>query len=356
MREAGTEVHVLAGPADAVDDPPMAARRALRRLPEPLRGAHRDASSFVLGAAWAARVVGRIRPFQPTALIERAQYLDPSGAILANRLGVPYIVELHGMLAADAKGYYRSPFEPLGSLYERVRYRHVDAVVAVSEGLRRFAVDMGARRAVVIPNGVDLPTAVAPRAEAVAKLRRTLDLPDRRIVGWIGHLMDWQASSIEDLCEALAVVGRSTPVALVVVGTMGSSATAMLDRAEIPVRMLGQLPRDAADDVVRGFEVGFVPGGLDYALPVKLFQYAALEVPIVAPMLGSIAAFAAGRELFFGYADGDRLGIANALREALRAEDGEDRVRELHELVMSEHSWRAVARHLLEVVDGARRP
>ena len=351
FRACGATVAVLAAPPAALPSDETAARRRVRKLlPQRMLGLRRDLAALLGAAAWARRVLKEVRAFQPTVIVERAAYLDPSGALLARRLGLPHILELHGVLADDARSYYRSPLEPVGAWYERRRYRRAEAVVAVSEGLGRFAAEVGARRWAVIPNGVDVPTVLTPRAAAIAKLREHRNLEGRRIVGWIGHLMEWQASSFADLCTALSLVADDLPVALIVVGEPGELARDALGGAEFPVHLMGSVSRATSNEVVRGFEAGFVPGGLDYALPVKLFQYGALEVPVVAPRLGSLIAFADGHEFFFDYDDGDPVSLAEAIRSALESAADDSRVRALRDEVASRHTWAAVANELLAVI------
>ena len=131
-----------------------AAATAWRRLPLWIRGLRRDAAGVVSALRWARSVRREAAAFRPTVVYERAEYLDPAGALLARLLRIPHVLELHGLLADNVRSYYRSPLEPLGALYEKRRYRRAAKTIVVSGSLAEWLRDeAGVPDAVVIPSG-----------------------------------------------------------------------------------------------------------------------------------------------------------------------------------------------------------
>jgi glycosyltransferase involved in cell wall biosynthesis len=323
--------------------------RALwRRLPEPIRGARRDVMRIAGAVRFVARNLRTARRFRPTVVLERAAYLDPAGAMLARLLNVPHVLELHGDLAADARGYYRSPFERIGSAYERRRYRAAARVIVVSQGLASVLLDSGVRaeQVVVVANGVS----ELRRRPDPEPARAGWSVDGRKVVGWIGHLMPWQSDAFVDLAEQLNDVDGRAPLALVLVAPETPSTARTLERmtaaARFPIVAPGGLTGQEADDAVAAFDVGIVPAARQYDLPVKLFHYALLEVPVVAPASISIAAFDGGRDILYLFEPG-RAGeaVERALSDPARAE----RTRRLHAIVAAERVWPAVVAEVLAV-------
>lgn len=350
LARVGVPALTFLAPARGAPSVSGAARAGLlwRRLPEPIRGARRDLSRIFAALRFVAANLYAVRQFRPTVVLERAAYLDPSGALLARLLKIPHVLELHGDLAADARSYYRSPFERLGSAYERRRYRAAARTIVVSQGLANVLLDSGvpAEQVVVVANGV---SALRRRPDP-EPARAGWSVDGRKVVGWIGHLMPWQSDAFVDLAEQLNDVDGRTPLALVLVASETGSTARTLERitatARFPVVAPVGLTGQAADDAVAAFDVGIVPAARPYDLPVKLFHYALLEVPVVAPAAISIAAFDGGRDILYLFEPG-RAGetVERALSDPLRAE----RTRRLHAIVAAERVWPAVVAEVLAV-------
>ena len=332
-----------------------AASAAWRRLPLGLRGLRRDVARILGALAFVARHIRSIRRFEPTVVLERATYLDPSGALIARLLGVPHVLELHGDLAVDADRYYSSPLAPLGRAYERRRYRAADQVVVVSRGLADLLEANGVPpgRISVVSNGV---TPAERKPSPASAVREVWDIGTRRVVGWIGHLMPWQLDAFDALAAGLNEVDTRTPLALVVVAPLTKTVREARDRLErgatFPVRFPGEATTSDADDAVAAFDVGIVPSARSYDLPVKLFHYAMLGVAVVAPDTPSIRELDADRELLYFFEEG---GAAAAVARALLAPDHEERVARLRSVVSQQHTWPAVVTAVLGVCRAAAR-
>lgn len=325
------------------------AARTWRRLPEPARGLRRDLAHPAEAFAFVAGHLAEIRRFAPGVVLERAAYLDPAGAIVARLLGVPHVLELHGDLASDAAGYYRSPFAWLGRRYERRRYRRADRVVVVSQGLadRLVADGVDVDRIAVVPNGV----AAFDPASAKTTLPGTAG---RHVVGWIGRPMLWQVPTFERLVDELAEVDGRLPLALALVGPREDATAPALEglrrRSPFPVVLPGPAAGDDADAKVQSFDVGIVPAARDYDLPVKLFHYAMAGVPVVAPRTRSIEALPDLGRLLYLFEPG---GVAAAVEQALTDPARAERAAEARRIVRERHTWPTVVRSVLEACASA---
>jgi glycosyltransferase involved in cell wall biosynthesis len=336
------------GGAATAEREPARGRALWRHLPEPIRGARRDLLRLAGAARFVLANLRTARRFRPTVVLERAAYLDPSGALLARLLNVPHVLELHGDLAADMQSYYHSPFERMGSAYERRRYRVAARTIVVSQGLADMlrSANVSAERVAVVANGV---TALRQQPDP-QPVRASWNVEGRKVVGWIGHLMPWQSKDFVRLAEDLNDVNERIPLALVLVAPETAAAARTLEEltaaARYPVVAAGGLGAQDADDAVAAFDVGIIPAARPYDLPVKLFHYGLLEVPVVAPATVSTMAFDRGRELLYLFEPG-RAG--EAVERALSDPDRSTRTERLRQIVASEHSWSAVVEGVIAV-------
>jgi hypothetical protein len=326
---------------------------AWRHLPLPMRGLRRDMARVLGALSFVVRNTLPMRRFRPNLVLERAAYLDPSGALIARLHRIPRVVELHGDLAADARSYYSSPLAPLGVRYERRRYRRPQHVVVVSRGLADMLETTGvpASRISVVENGVT-PVTMAPDGDAG---RRRWAIGDRRVVGWIGHLMPWQVPAFERLVSGLSGVETRIPLALVLVAPQTEvvvEATRRLQRAAaFPVVSAGEALGASADDAVAGFDIGVIPDARPYDLPVKLFHYGMHGVAVVAPDTRSIRALDPAGDLMYFFAPGE---VARVVEEALTDPERLQRAARFRRVVLEGHTWPAVVTKLLQVCQLAR--
>lgn len=337
-------IPTLAYVADGDGSSVPSSRTSLVRTAVPAwaRGARRDLASLREAKRWAAATLDDIRAFAPTVVLERARYLDDSGARIARALDVPHVLELHGLLADDARGYYASPLAPLGRRIEAHRYRRADATIVVSEGLRRWLTAAGVppERVHVVPNG-------AERAERVGigeieAVRNAWGITSGAVVGWIGHLMVWQAPSFARLARAVAAAtAQAGEATLVVVAPADAGTLAVHERlagGSTPVRFVGPAAARDAARAVAAFDVGVIPTARTYDLPVKLFQYGAAGIPTVAPAAASITALDGSDELYLFEPDDDDA-FAAALASALTDPEAGARADRFRAVVERRYLW-----------------
>jgi glycosyltransferase involved in cell wall biosynthesis len=248
----------------------------------------------------------------PDFIYERASIHAVAGTRLAEKLKVPHIVELNAPLAAEQSAYRATGFGDLAAQAERWTLTRADAVIVVSNELRRHALSLGVRpgRIQVMPNGVNAelfhpngalqsgPAEGPGAARPDSKGRRRA--PDhsgaRATLGFVGGLRPWHG--VEALPIVLERLSRRHPDArLVVAGDgqlRGELARGFRTRGLARrVRFTGALPHEQVPDVVRSFDIALAPYPRHdhdfYFSPLKLFEYMACAVPVVAADLGQIS-------------------------------------------------------------------
>ena len=247
----------------------------------------------------ALSIASAIRNDRPHVIYER-RVTPKLGAAIGWLVRRPYVVEVNG-LVEDERAILRTPRErsvKSGPLRRFIRARLLQraaGVVTVTEKLGeelkvRFAVSPA--KITVLPNGVDL-VLFHPISRGLARARLGLD-PSALYLVFVGTLVPWQG--LETVLVAADLVRRERPgVRLIIVGDGLQRAelerTALSRHLEEVVRFVGSVRRDEVPQWIAAADIGIASksGGIRaVASPLKLREYLACGVPVVATDLGGL--------------------------------------------------------------------
>ncbi|MBU6399437.1 MAG: glycosyltransferase family 4 protein [Verrucomicrobia bacterium] len=305
------------------------------------------------------------RKFQndpPDFIYERASLHGTAGTILAAELRVPLLLELNAPLALEQSAYRGLTLQPLAVEAERLACTGADAVLTVSAALREHVRSFGVApaRVHVFPNGVDA-TLFRPGPRD-PNLRARFGLANGPVIGFVGGLRPWHG--VELLPELLRrLAEHQADVRLVVVGDgpLRSTVQGRLHELGLAHRSVftGSLPHSAVPPLLREFDVAVAPYPSPdhdfYFSPLKLFEYMACGVPVVAARLGQIAEIVRHGQTGLLCPPGDLPALAAACEhlltdQALRNGMGEAAAREVQTRFTWDHNARraiALARGLI---------
>jgi glycosyltransferase involved in cell wall biosynthesis len=223
----------------------------------------------------------------PDLIYARASLLSTAGADLARRTGRPLVVELNTPLADEQQRYRAGGLVDLYVAAERNLLQAAAGVTVVSEALVDHVVGLGVHRerVHVVPNGVDVGR-FRPRAD-----RPTAD----PVLGFVGGLRPWHG--VEYLPELLALVQRRHPRARLTIvgdGPLGAEIRRRAEQCGVSdsLTMVGTIDHEQMPEVIAGFDIALAPYPVlphdFYFSPLKLFEYLACAVPVVASDSGQI--------------------------------------------------------------------
>jgi len=219
-------------------------------------------------------------------IYERFATLQSLGWVFRKE-GVPWILETNGLFYYEAKIERKSiVLSRVARILELWAYRHCDVLICVTDELKALIVEeaqISPRKILVMPNGVDTERFDPDRCTPI-------HIFDGPTIGFVGALLSWQRLDI--LLEALAeLLSVGIEFNLVVVGD-GPMQKAWKTQAEIlgiedRTRFLGRIPWDDVPAFISGFGLGYVGNGpLEigkmYHSPLKLYEYMAMGLPVVA--------------------------------------------------------------------------
>jgi glycosyltransferase involved in cell wall biosynthesis len=261
---------------------------------------------------------------RPDFIYERASLYGTAGAVLAQALKVPLVLELNAPLALEQATYRGAGCNGLARQAELWALTAADAVIAVSAAVRDHAVSLGieAQKLHICPNGVN--SALFSPGSPDRELRARLGLNDGPVVGFVGGLRPWHG--VEVLPELMARLAQKYPdVRLVVAGDgpLRSPLEQSLRDRGVANRVVftGAVAHDEMPAIIRQFDVALAPyPALEHAFyfsPLKLFEYMACGVAVVTANCGQISEVVRHGENGLLYAPGDIDGLASACERLL---------------------------------------
>ena len=244
-----------------------------------------------LELAYALVVYARLRrailAHRPDVLYERYNLFQPAGVWARRRFGLPLLLEVNSPLYEERAAHGGIALRGLARWSQRFCWRGADCVLPVTEALARRIADYGVDRAriVVIPNGID-PQQFRGGIDGVEAKRR-LGLAGRVVVGFTGFVRDWHG-----LDQVIGILAKTVPPGgpaphLLIVGD--GPARADLERQALAagvadrVTFTGVVPHERIAVHIAAFDVALQPAAVEYASPLKLFEYMAAGRAIVAP-------------------------------------------------------------------------
>src|SRR5215217_7912496 len=281
----------------------------------------------------AAQLKRRFENHAPDFIYERASLYSTAGVLLARELERPLIVELNSPLSVEQATYRATGLGDLAARAERWALERADAVLAVSTPLRDYAISLGAEqdRVHVVPNGVD-PELFKP-GEPDLEVRKRWGLDDDPVLGFVGGLRPWHGVEV---------------------------LPALLDRRLARSALLtGSLPHEEVAALIHQFDVALAPYSRPdhdfYFSPLKLFEYMACGVPVVAAALGQIEGVVRDGETGLLYPPGQHDALLAACERLLSHPDlrrrlGRMAAKEIHNhYTWDRNSERVIelARHLM---------
>lgn len=291
---------------------------------------------------------------------ERYQLGSDAGLRIAERLGVPFVLEYNGASLWIERNWGSGDVR-LGATLERLERRNLveaSLVVVVSDALKQSAVAEGAppERVLVNPNGVDIDELAPYRSAKTSEWRARAGLPDEPTVGFIGTFGLWHGVKL------LPALAEATPDARWIVIGNGQlfpevSEEMTARRLDERVFMPGLLSRPRALELLACCDVCVSPhvpnpdGTPFFGSPTKLFEYMGLRKPIVASALGQIGEVLSDEETALLCPPGDVDAAAAAIQRLLADSALSERLATAaFELAASQYTWTAHVRRILDAL------
>lgn len=227
-----------------------------------------------------------IREDRPDLVYERYSPFSVAGGIVARELGIPHVLEVNSPLSWEGKTFRKQALSDVSDALEREAFENTSLVVCVSQELADILIQSGVDggKVVVVPNGVDVDF-FSPEGPSWSKPE------DSFVVGFVGGLKPWHG--IAELLEAFRSLVDDPRFHLLVVGDGPEAHAVDAFAQENPGRVTrpGAVSHVHVPYYLRAMDVAVAPyPALErfYYSPLKVLEYMASGVPILASSIGQI--------------------------------------------------------------------
>ncbi|UVI35578.1 glycosyltransferase family 4 protein [Brevibacterium spongiae] len=288
---------------------------------------------------------------------ERYSLFSTAGARISDRLDVPLIMEVNAPLLEEQRTHRGLVHAEHAARATAASFAGADRIVCVSELVADWVrTDYpGLDDVSVVPNGVNTER-ITPRSG-----HGRLGEGDRRAhgpvrIGFVGTLKPWHGT--DRLIAACA--GLVGDFRVDIVGH-GPEADALEEQVRAlglggRVRFHGALGPESVPEALREFDIAVAPypAGENYFSPLKVYEYLAAGLPVVASRVGAIPGVLSGSGAAILTDPADTADLTRALQQLiddaeLRAEMGARARAD----ALASHSWTRRCRQILAPVTDA---
>ena len=342
-----------------------ATRSLLRRIVEKIAAltpaALYEVAELAYNVPAYVRLSRAIRRDRPDCIYERYSLNTVAGVIAARRFGIPLLLEVNSPLVDEKQRHGTLVFHRLARRLERFVLTRADRTLAVTGVLKRMLTHSGVseHRVRVIQNGVD-PDGFSAAAAKRAAVRAELGVGPQVLIGAVGFFREWHG--IDQLLGAVAAevpVRNGSRVLLVGNGPALPALEACARSLGLARRVTfkGAVPHDEVPALVSAMDVVLIPRAVDYASPLKLFEYMAAGKAIVAPRQPNLEEVLTDNVDALFFEPGDEHSLRSALARVVGDPELRTRLGRAARLTIVRRNltWAGNAARILEVLDEVQR-
>jgi glycosyltransferase involved in cell wall biosynthesis len=231
------------------------------------------------------RLARAVREHKPDCLYERYNLFLPAGVWLKRKYKLPMLLEVNAPIFEERARYDGLALKGLARWSQAYAWKAADYVLPVTRVLGDIVGSYGVppERIVVIPNGINASQfSNAPEPQAA---KAALGLNGNIVLGFTGFVRDWHG-----LDKVISMIANDAPESgrhLLVVGDGPARASLEAQADALGIRhrvtFTGVIGRDDVARYVAAFDIALQPAVVEYASPLKLFEYLALGKAIIGP-------------------------------------------------------------------------
>ncbi len=293
---------------------------------------------------------------KPDFIYERYTLWHAGGLAHARELDVPFILEVNSPLPVEAKNFRGLANIPLAEGIAQLLMRDADGIVCVSEEVAQWVESLrGHRTGVwVIPNGVDHELFRANGRQRPASLPQN----GTPLIAFAGSFRPWHG--IGDMLDAFKILvdKTSTDAHLLLVGD-GPMRGEFEDKARAfglhdRVHITGMVPHAEVPKWLEGATMAVAPyPSLEhfYFSPLKLYEFLALGLPVIATDVGQIRDVITNGERGLLCPPGCPESLADAMAELIADKDRSRLLGDAgRDWVLAHATWRHRVKDILDRV------
>ena len=304
---------------------------------------------------------------RPDFIYQRYSLGNYTGILLKTEFNLPFVCEFNSSVIWKANNWGGGRLIHKGILgkIERLNLLHADLIVVVSEVLKNKLVQDGinANKILINPNGVD-PKKYNPSVSG-KEIRKKYQLEDKTTLGFIGTFAQWHGVIV--LAKAIVLFFEKHPerrdsirFLLIGDGNLFPKVQSIIKEASLEdaVIFTGRVHQQESPNYLAACDIFLSPhvpnpdGSRFFGSPTKLFEYMAMEKPIIASDLDQIGDLLSHMDTAYMVEPANVLALANSMNElinneALRKKLGEG----AKELVLANYTWKKHVEKIIKALN-----
>lgn len=260
----------------------------------------------------------------------------------------PWIIECNSFFWGEMTADFHKPvFREAYKKKHLKKWEMADHLITVSSWFKERMINDGIQpdKISVIHNGVDLSAHENINSAATSKLKTSLGLKDKMVIGFLGSILPWHRLDI--FLKALKYLKMNYPVKGLVIG--GGIWKKYQDQANQmgladDVVFTGPVKPERVPEMVAVMDICTVPGSTDYNCPVKIFDYGAARKPVLAANFQGVKELLSNNETGLLFEKGNAEDYLFKLKVLIGSEVLQKKLGgSLFKKVKENHTWRHVA-------------
>ncbi|MDD2759162.1 MAG: glycosyltransferase family 4 protein [Methylomonas sp.] len=230
------------------------------------------------------KLYSAIKKHKPDCIYERYNIFFVSGILAKKIFSLPLVLEINAPLFSERDKNHGIQLKGLAKWSENYVWKNADCVLPVTSVLADMVLAQGVNpeQCQVIPNGINAEI-FSDRKDG-KEIREEFGLENKLILGFVGFVRSWHR-----LDRVLSAIGqnRDKNWHLLLIGDGPAREALEHQAAELGisehVTFVGVVDRQEVADYVGAFDIALQPDVVEYASPLKLFEYMMLSKAILAP-------------------------------------------------------------------------
>ncbi|MEM7208722.1 MAG: glycosyltransferase family 4 protein [Pseudomonadota bacterium] len=299
-----------------------------------------------------------IYEFSPDVIVYRAVMYDFTPNIIRKKFRRKMIAEVNSIKSLEQTLNRKNPSTWIARRCEKLTYETSDAVVVVSNAIKDHLVEIGVRQPITVAsNGVDLDT-FSRNEEAKHTLKIDYGLQEKVVMGYVGSYKKWH-----NLDDSLAVleqlVSENTNVHFVLIGS-GAEEKRFNEQViarglESHVTKIPSLPHNEIPYYLNIIDIAVMtyPQMENfYFSPLKMYEYLAAGIPVVASRLGQIEEVMENAQIGKLVSPGDIANFSAAIKKLVNDETYRETIgKNAREWAENNCSWQVNAEKVLSAAE-----
>ncbi len=228
--------------------------------------------------------LGLIGEKSVTEVYERYAFFAFAGALFSKRKAIPFLLEVNYFSGTPLVRKRSRMLLPLAKRVEKYVFTRASRIITVSSYLKEKIMEeygLAEDKFLVQPNAVDLDRFDISQREA-----KPLKDSKEVTIGFVGGFYPWHGLDfLLEVFGELLSTGQQAKLVLIGDGPERLKIETQVNQLNLQnkVSFIGAVSPKELPSYLKNFDIGVMPNSNDYGSPMKIFEYMAAGVPVVAP-------------------------------------------------------------------------